>query len=144
MFKWHDRAYPREEQLGHGRFDAGAMFGDRAGGDGFQTRKVFEGPTERLERLQCHVSTLTPGAGYPPHIDPYDVAIVFLKGEVETLGQRVREGSLILYPAGEPHGMRNAGDTTAEYVVFEFQGRPSLLRKAADPRRWLRKMRFWG
>jgi quercetin dioxygenase-like cupin family protein len=120
------------------------MLGDGAGEEGFRPRKVFEGSTENLERLQCHVSTLTPGAGYPPHVDPYDVAIVLLRGEVETLGKRVLEGSLILYPAGEPHGMRNTGETTAEYVVFEFQGRASLLRKAADPRRWLRKMRFWG
>jgi hypothetical protein len=117
---------------------------------------VFEGPTRYLQRLQCHTSTLTPKAGYRAHRDPYDVAILVLEGEVETLGRRVSPHGLIFYATGKPHGMYNPGEVTAKYVVFEFQGRPNNLVdrlfvttadvfwKAGDPQRWrgfLKKIR---
>ena len=88
--------------------------------DGFCSHLVFEGPTAYLRKLHCHTSTLTPGAGYDSHIDDYDVAIIVLEGEVETLGQHVGPHSVIFYRAGEPHGMRNPGKLIAKYVVFEF------------------------
>lgn len=93
------------------------------GREGFAINRVFEGPTGYLERLHCHLSTLTPGAGYAPHADRYDVAIVVLEGEVETLGARAVPHVVIMYPAGEPHGMYNPGEATAYYVVFEFHRR---------------------
>jgi quercetin dioxygenase-like cupin family protein len=91
--------------------------------NGFCPRLVFEGPTDYLKKLRCHVTTFAPQAGYAPHKDPYDVVIVVLAGEVETLGQRTGPHSVIFYAAGEPHGMRNPSlDVTARYVVFEFHG----------------------
>jgi hypothetical protein len=122
--------------------------------DGFKTRRLFEGPTGQLGRLQCHASTLTAGAGYEPHVDAYDVAIVVLEGEVETIDERVGPHGVIFYPSGEPHGLRNPGEAIARYVVFEFQGSrsaltaalpkppPSLLTKLRDPRRWKRKLKY--
>jgi uncharacterized cupin superfamily protein len=86
------------------------------------SRLVFEGSTAFLPRFHCHISTLAAGTGYQPHADHYDVAIVLLEGEVETLGQRVEPRAVIAYPAGVAHGMHNPGDTTAKYVVFEFRG----------------------
>ena len=77
---------------------------------------------ELLAEAHCHASTLPAGEGYRPHIDHYDVAIVVLEGEVETLGERVGPHGVIFYAAGEPHGMRNPGQTVARYVVFEFHG----------------------
>jgi quercetin dioxygenase-like cupin family protein len=142
MFKWRGRHGGNGETLGHGVYEPLAALGDVGqGGGGLRTLKVMEGPTEWLARLQCHSSALPPGSAYPPHVDPYDVAIVLLKGEVETLGRRVEAGSLVLHPSGQPHGMRNAGEVPAEYIVFEFQGRPSFLEKARDPRRWTQKIR---
>jgi hypothetical protein len=45
---------------------------------------------------------------------------------------------VILYAAGEPHGMHNPGRTTAKYVVFEFHrqgiGLPTRLRGFAKAR----------
>lgn len=93
-----------------------------------------------------------PGAAYAAHVDAYDVAIVVLEGEVETLGQRVGAHGLIFYPAGEAHGMSNPGPALARYLVFEFHGShsklpnalanpPSLIAKLADPKRWQRKLR---
>jgi redox-sensitive bicupin YhaK (pirin superfamily) len=55
-------------------------------------------------------------------VDAYDVAIIVLEGEVETLGQRVAPHGVIFYAAGEAHGLSNPGTTTARYLVFEFHG----------------------
>jgi mannose-6-phosphate isomerase-like protein (cupin superfamily) len=93
----------------------------------FMTRPLLEGPTGYLEKLHCHLTVLQPGAGYPPHADSYDIAIVLLSGAVETLGRRVGPHGVIHYAAGEPHGMRSLGPGPAVYLVFEFHG-----RRAAD------------
>jgi mannose-6-phosphate isomerase-like protein (cupin superfamily) len=91
----------------------------------FETKMIFESPTEFLSKLHCHMSLLQPGAGYAPHRDAHDVVIVLLGGTVETLGKRVGTKGIIFYRAGEPHGMKNVGDAEARYIVFEFhrQGR---------------------
>ncbi len=89
---------------------------------GRSTIGLLEGETTHLRQLGSHVTTLEPGAGYEPHVDSYDVAIVTLDGTVETLGERVERNSVIFYAAGEPHGMRNVGNGAATYVVFEFRG----------------------
>jgi hypothetical protein len=95
---------------------------------------------------------MSAGAGYEPHVDAYDVAIIVLEGEVETLGQRAAAHSVIFYPAGASHGMSNPGPAPARYLVIEFHGSrstmssalpnpPSLLTKLRDPQRWKRKLR---
>jgi quercetin dioxygenase-like cupin family protein len=120
MFKWHvEAAQPAANPLPMGffRFEQAATNGSK----GFATRKLFEGPTGLLGRLQCHASRLEPGAGYAPHVDAYDVAILMLSGRVETLGQEVGALAVIYYSAGQKHGMRNIGDEPADYLVFEFQ-----------------------
>ena len=89
--------------------------------NGFCPRRLFQGPTNYLRKLCCHCSTLTPGSGYEPHVDAYDMAIVVLEGEVETLNQRAGPHSVIFYAEGEPHGMRNRSQEIAKYVVFEFR-----------------------
>jgi quercetin dioxygenase-like cupin family protein len=85
-------------------------------------RVLFEGSTRYLRQLHCHRSSVPPGAGYEPHADAYDVAIVTLDGTIETLGTRVGPNSLIWYPMGSRHGLRNVGDDDAHYVVSEFHG----------------------
>jgi mannose-6-phosphate isomerase-like protein (cupin superfamily) len=90
---------------------------------------LFECSTDYLGRLHSHMTTMAPGAGYEPHADEYDVAIILLEGMVETLGETVGPCAAIFYPAGEPHGMRNVGDGPARYVVFEFhKSRPGTAR----------------
>ena len=81
---------------------------------------IFDRPTRYLRKLQGHVTVLEPGAGYDAHADAYDVAIVVLEGEVETIGGRAAPHDAIFYRAGEPHGMRSVGSAPARYVVFEF------------------------
>lgn len=94
------------------------------GQKGFKQSRILKGPTQYLSKLRAHVSILEPGAGYPPHRDPYDVAIVVLRGTVETLNRQVGPHSVIFYFANELHGMKNPGKTEASYLVFEFHGNP--------------------
>ena len=119
MFKWHvEAAQPAQDPQSTTvfRFREAEPQGSR----GFVTEKLFDRATNLLGRLQCHMTRLAPEAGYEPHVDAYDVAILMLSGRVETLGQEVRPHGVIYYSAGEKHGMRNIGDAPAHYLVFEF------------------------
>jgi quercetin dioxygenase-like cupin family protein len=123
IFKWHGSAKKKKSELSFGHFSMFQPVKDSEIKYGFTPRLVFEGPTAYLQKLHCHTSTLMPGAGYKPHSDMYDVAIVILEGEVETLGERAGPYSVIFYAAGKPHGMQNPGTAAAKYIVFEFHTR---------------------
>jgi quercetin dioxygenase-like cupin family protein len=128
MFKWHvDGAKSSANPLGTTIFRYEDAKPQSA--KGFVTEKLFERPTSLLGRLQCHTTRLAPGAGYAPHVDAYDVAILMLSGRVETLGQEVSPHGVIYYAAGEKHGMRNIGEEPAHYLVFEFQASGVDLRQ---------------
>lgn len=120
MLKWHAGWKKSDNVLDFRKYDLFETTSDNEVLEGFRPRHLFHQPTNYLKTLHCHISTLAPGAGYEPHRDDYDVAIILLEGEVETLGQRVKPHSVIFYAAGEPHGMHNPGETAAKYVVFEF------------------------
>lgn len=150
VLKWNNPSTETDTALAFGHFHPFNPEENAEVKTGFSPRLVLEGPTAYLRKLHCHASTLTPGTSYESHIDSHDVAIIVLEGEVETLGERVGPYSVIFYPAGEPHGMRNPGEVTAKYVVFEFHGRqkaladalshyhPSLFAKLIDPQCWQR------
>jgi hypothetical protein len=154
MFKWYANETGTDSPLAFGLFDIFDHTEDSEVEEGFHQRPVFAGPTAYLRNLHCHTSTLTPGAGYEPHIDAYDVAILVLDGEIETLGERVGPYCVIFSPAGESHGIRNPAQAVAKYIVFEFHGSqtaladalpnppPSLLTKLKDPQRWKRKLKY--
>lgn len=132
MFKWRAPiASGPETRAAVYQFDYKDMSVDNVHEKPFQTRPVFGFPTRHLGRLTAHVTLLQPGAGYAAHRDRYDVAIIVLKGTVETLGEEIRPLGVVYYSAGELHDMRNPGDEPAYYLVFEFH--PGPLQ-----RRWLR------
>jgi quercetin dioxygenase-like cupin family protein len=141
ILKWRGEETGADRQLARGRFDTSGA-----------PRVLFEGPTRFLRKLHAHVTVLEPGDGYEPHADAYDVAVVVLEGEVETLGGRAAPNDVVFWLAGEEHGMRNVGEVPARYVVFEFHGHTSLvpnaphaasamLAKIRDPRRLRRKLK---
>ena len=125
MLKWVAAERGAAEPLGHVAHAALGQALDAAG-EGFRPQLLFEGATAWLRKLHGHVSTLSPGAGYEPHIDSYDVTMIVLEGEIETLGQRVPAPAVVFYAAGEPHGIRNPGASPARYLVFEFHGSPAV------------------
>jgi quercetin dioxygenase-like cupin family protein len=98
-------------------------YSDRRESTGFTPLCALDGPAFRLWRMHTHLTLLGAGKGYPPHADPYDVALVLLEGTVETLDQRVAPPALIWYDRGDPHGITNVGEGVARYVVFELEGR---------------------
>ncbi len=122
MLKWFT---PNAEQvtnaLSFEKYSVHDTLRAQEGTNGFNTQTLFDAPSRYLKRLHGHTSHLSPGAGYPPHADPYDVVIIVLEGEIETLGKLFGPHSVIFYPAGQRHGLINPGLVPAQYVVFEFQ-----------------------
>lgn len=141
IFKWRNVGPRRKEVAASSVWSFGPV-GAGAGGDepGVTYQSIFDLDTGYLDRLHAHYTTLDPGAGYAPHVDPYDVGIVVLQGEVETLGRRAGPGGVIFYPAGASHGMRNPGDGSAAYLVIELHGTRRPARRAGGTwrRRWRR------
>jgi len=88
----------------------------------FKTKLLLEGPTNFLGKLHIHLSEVRPGAGYDPHCDDYDVAIVMLSGTVETIGRTLGPCDVAYYAANEPHGLHASGAEPARYLVVEFHG----------------------
>jgi mannose-6-phosphate isomerase-like protein (cupin superfamily) len=90
------------------------------------SRKFFEGPTANLEVLECHASTLNPGA--TNHVilkRPNDEVIIVKEGTIEAFVDdkwvRVGPGSVIFNAANAPQSMRNVGDSPATYHVIMFR-----------------------
>jgi len=113
MLKWFKQFTETGSPLAFGQYD---MFDPEQAPEireGFCPHLMFEGPTAYVRKPHGHTSTLSPGGGYDPHMDDYNVAVIVLEGEIETLGERVRPHGVIFYAAGEPHGMRNPGKTRA-------------------------------
>ncbi len=133
MFRWRGSSSFRSDLLDFCRFNALPARDETGGAQGLAMQLMFEKPTLYLEKLHCHATNLAPGSGYAPHVDDYDVAILLLEGEVQTLGQIIKAPGVIFYEAGKPHGMLNPADCAARYLVFEFH-RHSVERLQINPR----------
>lgn len=120
MFRWSGFSSVQNNLLDFCCLNALPARNETAGEQGLSMQHMFEKPTRYLEKLHCHTTCLAPGAGYAPHVDAYDVAILLLEGEVLTLGQNIKAPGVIFYEAGKPHGMSNPADCAARYLVFEF------------------------
>jgi quercetin dioxygenase-like cupin family protein len=144
MFKWSHSGPLNTPSLPFGIFSSEPLTLSSGLIDkGFHPIVAFEEKTEYFKKLHCHITRLHAGSGYDPHDDPYDVAIIVLQGEVETLGECCKPFDLIYYAAGEPHGMKNPSEEEARYLVFEFHGTdPGLIwRKIRDPKNWKKRIR---
>jgi quercetin dioxygenase-like cupin family protein len=62
-----------------------------------------------------------PGKGCLKHADPYDIFLVVLGGTVQLFGEGFGEDSVIFYPKGEEHSLKNVGPKTARILVLEFR-----------------------
>ena len=90
------------------------------------SRKFFEGPTATLDLLECHASTLNPGAANHEILKrPNDEVIIVTAGTIEAFVTdkwvRVGPGSVIFNAANVPQAMRNVGDGPAAYHVVMFR-----------------------
>jgi mannose-6-phosphate isomerase-like protein (cupin superfamily) len=99
---------PEVKRIDVRRFDAAKM----------QKLNLFE-----TERFFCDVYCLLPGQEQKPHAHAAaDKVYVVLEGlVVATIGDdqvALRAGDSVLAPAGNPHGITNAGTTPAALLVF--------------------------
>lgn len=90
------------------------------------SRKFFEGPTATLDLLECHASTLNPGATNHVILNrPHDEVIIVKEGTIEAFVNdkwvRIGPGSVIFNAANVPQAMRNVGNGPATYHVVVFQ-----------------------
>ena len=89
------------------------------------SRKFFEGPTANLDVLECHASTLNPGATNHVILQrTNDEVVIVQAGTIEAFVKdkwiRVGPGSVIFDAANAPQSMRNVGDVPATYHVVIF------------------------
>ena len=94
------------------------------------SRKFLEGPTPTLDLLECHASTLKPGATNHEILQrPDDEVIIVKEGTIEAYVNdkwvRIGPGSVIFNAANVPQAMRNVGEGPAIYHVITF--RPAAM-----------------
>lgn len=89
-------------------------------------RMFWNGPTPTLDLLDCHATTLRPGASNHEILKrPDDEVIIIKEGTIEAyVGDkwvRVGPGSVIFNAANVDQSMRNVGDGPATYHVVMFR-----------------------
>jgi XRE family transcriptional regulator, regulator of sulfur utilization len=99
-----------------------------------RTRSLFRSPTATLDELEIHVTTLPPGqASHAPHTHPEEEVIVIKEGTIEVFQagetRRVGPGAVLFMASGEPHAVKNVGDTPATYHVMQWFS-PGMKAKA--------------
>lgn len=91
-----------------------------------ERRAVLDGPTETVDLLHVHVTTLAPGkiSGQPVRHLQEEVLIV-KDGEVEVsldgTTQKAGPGAILFFAAGAVTGLRNTGTTPATYYVIYYK-----------------------
>src|SRR4029453_2721240 len=90
MFKWLADSAPDGAFQPHCLMSVnGIAATPDAASAGIRHEALIDGETPYLRKLHAHVTVLSPGGGYAPHVDAHDVGIIVLRGTVETLGERV-------------------------------------------------------
>jgi len=88
-------------------------------------RAVLDSRTATMDILECHVTTLAPGAiPHAAHRHPEEELIILKEGTLEVtqngVTNRATAGAVIFQASNEMHGFRNIGQNTATYYVVKF------------------------
>jgi quercetin dioxygenase-like cupin family protein len=88
-------------------------------------RHFFQTPTATLDELECHVTTVNPGAtSHPPHQHPDEELVIIKEGTVEAFAngetKTIGPGSLIFCASNQLHGVRNVGKVPATYFAIRW------------------------
>jgi XRE family transcriptional regulator, regulator of sulfur utilization len=91
-----------------------------------ERRAVLDGPTETVDLLHVHVTTLAPGkVSGPPVRHLQEEVLIVKEGEVEVsldgTTQKAGAGSILFFAAGAVTGLRNIGTTPATYYVIYYK-----------------------
>ena len=103
-----------------------------------EKRAVFDSPTETLENLEMHVTTLNPGEfAHPPHQHLEEELTVVREGTVEALvngeRQRLGPGSVIFQAPNRLHTLQNVGTTRVVYHVVKWRSAKTGPTPPAKP-----------
>jgi len=93
-----------------------------------ERRAVFDASTPALANLECHITTLNPGAApHSSHRHPEEELMIVKEGTLETLQEGrtnvVTAGGIIFQASNEFHGLRNIGSNNATYFVIKIAPR---------------------
>ena len=92
-------------------------------------RQVLEGKTFALSYFEIHASTLEPAkAPHPPHVhDDMEELMIVKEGQVKiTIAGKSKilgPGSIAFAMPGDEHGIENAGNTQATYLILKYKAR---------------------
>ncbi|ALW87290.1 cupin [Hymenobacter sedentarius] len=103
-----------------------------------EKRQFLDSPTETLENLEIHATTLNPGEfAHPAHQHPEEELMIVKEGTVEALVngefKRVGPGSLIFQAPNRLHSIRNVGTTQATYHVLKWRTVKTAVPTTAKP-----------
>ncbi len=89
-------------------------------------RNIFDRATTAFSQTEMHTTMLNAGlASHPAHTHPDDEIILVIRGDVEMqIGEHSERGSagdLFFLNGDGYHGIRNAGNTPAEYYAFRWE-----------------------
>jgi XRE family transcriptional regulator, regulator of sulfur utilization len=90
-----------------------------------QRRVVFDGPSAKMDELECHITTLKPGqTSGTPHTHLDEELTVVNAGTVEVIingrSQTIGPGSVFYFAPQDTVGIRNPGPKPATYTVFKM------------------------
>ncbi|HTR41877.1 MAG TPA: cupin domain-containing protein [Pseudomonadales bacterium] len=88
-------------------------------------RLVFDGPTATLNELNCHITTLNPGAvSGPPRLHMQEEVTIVKEGTLEVVSDGKVEtagpGSVIFFQSHAVTQLRNPGKVPATYTVIYY------------------------
>jgi heat shock protein HslJ/quercetin dioxygenase-like cupin family protein len=91
-----------------------------------ERRAVLDGPTETVDLLHIHVTTLAPGkVSGPPVRHLQEEVLIVKEGEVEVsldgTTQKAGPGSILFFAAGAVTGLRNVSAAPATYYVIYYK-----------------------
>lgn len=91
-----------------------------------ERRAVLDGPTETVDLLHIHVTTLAPGkVSGPPVRHLQEEVLIVKEGEVEVsldgTTQMAGPGSILFFAAGAVTGLRNVSAAPATYYVIYYK-----------------------
>lgn len=92
-----------------------------------QTRQVLNGLTHSGSHIDLHMTTLQPGEmPHPAHSHIWEEMFLVQKGTLEITiaghSSKLGPGSIAYVASEDRHGVKNPGDTPAQYFVLAFRG----------------------
>ena len=91
-----------------------------------ERRDVFNSPTETLDQLELHITTLNPGdSSHAPHHHPNEEMIIIKEGNVSAMvageWKQVGPGSIVYEAANTLHAIKNTGSTRTTYYALQWK-----------------------